>query len=192
VAAVPRSPFSLSSVLNWICWTPPNKIPGYAIDCNLTAPSPVLSPNSILPHPLSLPFHWSPENFGAILTNLISIFLLLSVKFRVWNCVTGNCVSRGTSAYESTATSSQKTPCFSIINTNRLVLFSVIIDVYCENWGTRWRSWLRHCAGSIPDGVIAILHWHNPSGRTMALGLTQPLTEMSTRNISWVVKAVGA
>jgi len=25
----------------------------------------------------------------------------------------------------------------------------------------------------------------NPSGRTMALGSTQPLTEMSTRNISW-------
>jgi hypothetical protein len=24
-AAVPRSPFSLSSVLNWICWTPPRK-----------------------------------------------------------------------------------------------------------------------------------------------------------------------
>ena len=29
------------------------------------------------------------------------------------------------------------------------------------------------------------LHWHNPSSRTVALGLTQPLTEMSTRNISW-------
>jgi len=29
---------------------------------------------------------------------------------------------------------------------------------------------------------------HNPSSRTMALGLTQPLTEMSTRNISWGVK----
>jgi len=26
---------------------------------------------------------------------------------------------------------------------------------------------------------------HNPSGHAMALGLTQPLTEMSTRNISW-------
>jgi hypothetical protein len=26
---------------------------------------------------------------------------------------------------------------------------------------------------------------HNPSGRTMALGSTQSLTEMSTRNISW-------
>jgi hypothetical protein len=27
--------------------------------------------------------------------------------------------------------------------------------------------------------------WHNPSCRSMALGSTQPLTEMSTRNISW-------
>jgi hypothetical protein len=30
-----------------------------------------------------------------------------------------------------------------------------------------------------PDGAIGIFHWHNPSGRTMALGLTQSLTEMS-------------
>ena len=32
-------------------------------------------------------------------------------------------------------------------------------------------------------------HWNffidNPSGRTMVLGSTQPLTEISTRNISW-------
>ena len=46
------------------------------------------------------------------------------------------------------------------------------------NWDTRWRSYLRHCAaswkvaGSIPDG------------RSMTLGLIQPLTEMSIRNIS--------
>jgi len=40
-------------------------------------------------------------------------------------------------------------------------------------------------AGSIPAGVIGIFHWHNTSDRTMALGSTQPLTEMSTRNISW-------
>ena len=64
--------------------------------------------------------------------------------------------------------------------------------------GTRWRSWLRHratsrkVAGSIPDGVIGIFHWHNPSGRGMALGLTQHLTEMSTRNISWGAKAASA
>jgi len=43
----------------------------------------------------------------------------------------------------------------------------------------------RKVAGSIPDGVIGIFHWHNTSGRTMAVGSTQPLTEMSTRNISW-------
>ena len=65
-------------------------------------------------------------------------------------------------------------------------------------WGTRWRSWLRHCAtsrkvaGSISDGIIGIFHWHNPSSRSMALGLTQPLSEMSTRNISWGVNAAGA
>jgi len=28
----------------------------------------------------------------------------------------------------------------------------------------------------IPDGVIGIFHWHNPSGHTVAQGLTQPLT----------------
>jgi len=31
-----------------------------------------------------------------------------------------------------------------------------------------------------------------PSVLTMALGSSQPLTEMSTRNISWGVKAAGA
>ena len=59
-------------------------------------------------------------------------------------------------------------------------------------------GWLRHCAtswkvaGSIPHGANRIFHSHNPSGRTMALGLTQPLTEVSTGNISWGVKAAGA
>jgi hypothetical protein len=61
-----------------------------------------------------------------------------------------------------------------------------------------WRSWLRHCAtsqkvkGLIPDGVTGIFHWHNPYSCTTALRLTQPLTEMSTRNISWSVKAASA
>jgi len=61
-----------------------------------------------------------------------------------------------------------------------------------------WRSWLRNCAtsrkvaGSIPDYIIRIFHGNNPPGRIMALELTQPLTEISTKNISWRVKAVGA
>jgi hypothetical protein len=46
--------------------------------------------------------------------------------------------------------------------------------------------------GSIPDGVNGIFHWHNPFGRTMALGPTQPLTEMSTSNIPRRVNAAGA
>ena len=63
--------------------------------------------------------------------------------------------------------------------------------LYLSLWGTRWRIWLRHCAtrrkiaGSIPDGVIGNFHWHNSSVRTMALGSTQSLTKMSTRNIYW-------
>jgi hypothetical protein len=53
--------------------------------------------------------------------------------------------------------------------------------------GTAVAQWLRYCAtnqkvaGSIPDGITDI----NTSDRTMALGSTQPLTEMSTRSISW-------
>ena len=54
------------------------------------------------------------------------------------------------------------------------------------------RAASRKFAGSIPVGVIAIFHKHNLSSRNMALGLTQPLTEMSTRNISWGVKAAVA
>jgi hypothetical protein len=50
--------------------------------------------------------------------------------------------------------------------------------------GTAVAQWLRYCttnqkvASSIPDGVI------NTSDRTMALGSTQPLTEMITGSIS--------
>jgi hypothetical protein len=56
-------------------------------------------------------------------------------------------------------------------------------------WGTQWCSWLRQCptsqkaSGSIPHGVMEIFHLFNPSSPTMSLGLTQFLTEMSTRNI---------
>jgi hypothetical protein len=38
-------------------------------------------------------------------------------------------------------------------------------------------------AGSIPDEVIGFFNWPDPSSCTMALGSTQPLAEMSTRNL---------
>jgi hypothetical protein len=71
-----------------------------------------------------------------------------------------------------------------------LSLLSFLIVV----WRTLWWRGLRHCTtswkvvGSIPVGVIENFHWHNSSGRTMALGSTQPLTEKSTRNINWGLK----
>jgi hypothetical protein len=50
----------------------------------------------------------------------------------------------------------------------------------------------RKVAGSIPDGVTGIFYWHNPSGRTMFLGLTYSVTEIGSRINSWGVKAAGA
>jgi hypothetical protein len=41
----------------------------------------------------------------------------------------------------------------------------------------------RKVAGSVSDEFIGFFSWPNPSSRTMVLGSTQPLTEMSTRNI---------
>jgi hypothetical protein len=58
----------------------------------------------------------------------------------------------------------------------------------CTKGDTRW---LRHCstsrqvAASIPDRAIGIIHWLNPSGRSVLLGSSQSLTETSTRGISW-------
>jgi hypothetical protein len=58
-----------------------------------------------------------------------------------------------------------------------------------DRCGTRYRSWLRHhatsrkVAGSVSDQVIGFFNWPNPSSRTMALVSTQPLTEISTRNL---------
>ena len=56
------------------------------------------------------------------------------------------------------------------------VLYLIILLVF-----TRWWK----VVGSIPDDVTQIFHLHDPSGRTVAPGSTQPLTEMSTINISW-------
>ena len=44
---------------------------------------------------------------------------------------------------------------------------------------------------SIPDDVTGTLNYHNPPCSTMALWSTQPLIEMSTKNISWGVKLTG-
>jgi hypothetical protein len=42
---------------------------------------------------------------------------------------------------------------------------------------------IRKVEGSIPDEVIEFFSWPTPSSRSVALGSTQPLTEMGTRNL---------
>lgn len=70
-----------------------------------------------------------------------------------------------------------------------------LIPVKTDRGGT---VGLRHCsasrkvAGSIVDETHCDFSLLNPSGRTMALGPTQSLTEISTRDILWRVKADGA
>jgi hypothetical protein len=49
-------------------------------------------------------------------------------------------------------------------------------------WGTAFQ--VGRSLSSTLDNITENFHWHNPSGRTMALGSTQPLTKISTRIIS--------
>ena len=72
------------------------------------------------------------------------------------------------------------------------IFLPTVVKIICFNWATQWHSWLRHSTtiqkvtGSIPD-FIEIFHGHNFLVHTVAMGSTQPLTEMSTRNIFWGV-----
>jgi hypothetical protein len=50
----------------------------------------------------------------------------------------------------------------------------------------------RSTQNSLPAHYFVVCKFHEIFGRTVALGSTQPLTEMSARNISWGVKAAGA
>jgi hypothetical protein len=58
--------------------------------------------------------------------------------------------------------------------------------------GTRSRSWLKHYAASQkvrssnPDGIIGYFNWPNTSSRAVALRSSQPLREMSARNLPGV------
>jgi hypothetical protein len=70
----------------------------------------------------------------------------------------------------------------------QIVVKTSNICIYTGGGGTGRHSWLRHyttsrkVTGSNSDEVIGFYNWPDPSSRSMALGSTQPLTEMSTRN----------
>jgi hypothetical protein len=48
-----------------------------------------------------------------------------------------------------------------------------MVEELCYSW---------KAVGSSPDEVIKLFNLPNPSSNTMALGFTQPVTEMNTRN----------
>jgi hypothetical protein len=67
------------------------------------------------------------------------------------------------------------------LSLKKRAFFSEFYVCICIHGGTRWRRWLRHratsrkVADSIPDVVTGILHFHKPSGPTVALVSTQLL-----------------
>ena len=66
-----------------------------------------------------------------------------------------------------------KMPQYCFINGDRC---GTVVKVLCYKSEGRWfESRWGHCN----------FHWYNPTHRTMVLWLTQTLTEMSTRSISW-------
>ena len=70
-----------------------------------------------------------------------------------------------------------------------------IKTVIFQNKGMWWCSLLRNCAINwhvadlIPDGFMAIFHWPEPSGHTVALESTQHIMEMNNRGTFQEVKA---
>jgi hypothetical protein len=74
-------------------------------------------------------------------------------------------------------------------NVTHTICYVFILTLYMFRLGPGVPKWLRRCAtsrtvpGSIPDGVTGFFSDIFPSDRTMALGSTQPLVKMSTRNI---------
>jgi hypothetical protein len=73
-----------------------------------------------------------------------------------------------------------------------------VILVYFHFWNTRVVEVVEALcykpkrAGVIPDEITGFFSWPNPSSRTLALGSTQLLTEMSTRNLCGGWRAAGA
>jgi hypothetical protein len=79
-----------------------------------------------------------------------------------------------------------------IIQIGRICYFFPLFGV--RGGAVGWSTGLQAGKSRVRFPMVSLkfFHWHIPSARTMALELTQPLTEMSTRNISWGVKAADA
>jgi hypothetical protein len=112
------------------------------------------------------------------------------VSQRQWGEENTKCLSvLGFTSYDGKTTWGYKLDYSSFIShINYYYYFRKTISCLNNLHGTCNCSWLRHYAtsqrvtGLIPDEIIGFFNWPNPSSCTMALGLTQPLTQMITRN----------
>ena len=93
-----------------------------------------------------------------------------------------SCVSTD-DLHVSTSSINTHDPYSPIVQIDRPIAVVLLLLLLLLVGGTRWRTWLRHCAtsrkvaSSIADDVIDRI---------------QPLTDISTRNISLGVEAAGA
>jgi len=67
------------------------------------------------------------------------------------------------------------------------VLTAVLLRAFLEPPVSpyRWENTVAQWGTALQAGRSQVGIFHKPSGRTVALGLTQRLTEMSSRNIYW-------
>jgi hypothetical protein len=76
-------------------------------------------------------------------------------------------------------------------------LCKTYIHKYIHTAGIWWHAVEVHRYKLEDRGFVCLImwldfvHWYNPSGLTVTLGSTQPLMEMSTRNIFWRLNAAG-
>jgi hypothetical protein len=60
----------------------------------------------------------------------------------------------------------------------QVILLAFLVVSWLRHYATSWRV-----TGLIPNEITGFFNWPNSSSHSMGLGLTQPLTEMSSRNL---------
>ena len=84
---------------------------------------------------------------------------------------------------------------FTIYATCNVILVVKYILYFYISAVAQWLRCLatnRKVAGSIPDGVIGIFHWHNPSDRTMDLEVDSASNRNEYQEYFFGVNAAGA
>ena len=87
-------------------------------------------------------------------------------------------------------------PCLGMLRCVRTLRFrekiSPLVRPKIRLTRTQWGHAVAQLFEALRKVADSIFHSLNPSSRTMALGSTHSITELSTRGIPWGVKAAGA